>query len=266
MLDGREDQASGLRRLFRRSPPAVVAMFAAGRTPQALAARTLMELARRAPGVAVLDETPGEGGLLEAFGVEPRGDLLHLIDGATQIGSLVSELGRDLTHLSVGGAALALPLLDDDRRDHLVTGLAEIQRRTQLMVVHGVQAEWSRPSPFVLAAPSRMLVIEASARGVTDGVAIIRQLAGAGAGDLAVAVAGARDRHEALALYGQLEALVRRQVGLPLRLIGELERDDLAARLQDQAPPRRERQASAAFLRRLSAWTRTQGMTGGHRA
>ncbi|MCB1955424.1 MAG: flagellar FleN [Rhodocyclaceae bacterium] len=266
MLDGREDQASGLRRLFRRAPPTVVAMFTAGRAPNALAARTLTDLASRARGVAVLDETPGEGGLLEAFGVESRGDLLHLIDGATPIGALVSELGSSLSHLSVGGAALALPLLDDDRRDHLVTGLAELQRKSQLMVIHGMQSEWARPSPFVLAAPGRMLVVEASARGVTDGVAIIRHLAGAGAGDLAVAVAGAKDRREALELFGQLDALVRRRVGLPLRLIGELGRDDLAARLQDQAPPKRERLASAAFLRRLSAWTHSNGMTGGQRA
>ena len=73
-------------------------------------------------------------------------------------------------------------------------------------------------------------------------------------------------RREALELFGQLDALVRRRVGLPLRLIGELGRDDLAARLQDQAPPKRERLASAAFLRRLSAWTHSNGMTGGQRA
>ena len=31
MLDGREDQAAGLRRLFRRAPPKVVALYAGGR-------------------------------------------------------------------------------------------------------------------------------------------------------------------------------------------------------------------------------------------
>lgn len=31
MLDGREDQAAGLRRLFRRAPPQVVALYAGGR-------------------------------------------------------------------------------------------------------------------------------------------------------------------------------------------------------------------------------------------
>jgi len=266
MLDGREDQASGLRRLFRRAPPTVVALFACGRSPRRLAAQTLLQMARRTTRVAVLDEARGDATLLNDFGLVDKGDLLHLIDGATPVGSLLSELAPGLSHLSVAGASLALPLLDDDRREHLVTGLHEVQRHCQMVVIHGAQLELDRPSPFMLASPSRLLVVEASKRGVTDGYAIIRGLAAAGAGDLAVAVAGARDRSEAVELFRQLDALVRQRIGLPLRLIGELERDDLATRLQQQAPPRREREASAAFLRRLSAWSRIEGLAGGQQA
>ncbi|MCB1906767.1 MAG: flagellar FleN [Rhodocyclaceae bacterium] len=266
MLNGREDQASGLRRLFRRAPPTVVAMYACGRAPRRLAARTLLELAHHAPRVMVLDEGRGEDGLLGDFAEDSRGDLIHLIDGATRIGALVSELAPDLGHLSIAGAAMALPLLDEDRREHLITGLHEAQKLCRLMVVHGAAAGELRPSPFVLAAPSHLLVIEASGSGVTDAFALIRRLAGAGAGDLAVAVAGAGERSEAVALFHQLDALVRRRVGLPLRLIGELGRDDLAARLLEQSPPRREREASAAFLRRLSAWTRGDDIFGRQQA
>ncbi len=266
MLDGREDQASGLRRLFRRAPPTVVALFACGRAPHRLASQTLLQMARQAPRVAVLDEARGDGSLLPAFELAEKGDLLHLIDGATPVGSLLSELAPGLSHLAVAGASLALPLLDDDRRDRLITGLHEVQRRCQLVVVHGARVEVERPSPFMLAAPARLLLVEASKRGVTDGYAIIRRLAAAGAGDLAVAVAGAGERSEAVELFRQLDSLVRRRIGLPLRLIGELERDDLAARLQEQSPPRREREASAAFLRRLSAWTRIDGLAGGQQA
>jgi len=37
------DQAAGLRRLFRRAPSAVVALFTSGRAPRQLAVRTLMD-------------------------------------------------------------------------------------------------------------------------------------------------------------------------------------------------------------------------------
>ncbi|MCB1897171.1 MAG: flagellar FleN [Zoogloeaceae bacterium] len=266
MLNEREDQASGLRRLFRRAPPTVVAMYTCGRAPRRLAARTLLELSRRSPRVLVLDEGRGDAALLAEFTGESRGDLIHLIDGTTRIGSLVSELAPDLGHLAVAGAAMALPLLDDDRREHLITGLHDVQKHCSLMVVHGAADSEVRPSPFVLASPSHLLVVEASASGVTDAFATIRRLAAAGAGDLAVAVAAARDRAEAVDLFRQLDALARRRVGLPLRLIGELGRDDLALRLLEQSPPRREREASAAFLRRLSAWTRGEHLLGRQQA
>ena len=48
------DQAAGLRRLFRRTPSAVVALFTSGRSPRDLAVQTLTALtegARR--GVAI---------------------------------------------------------------------------------------------------------------------------------------------------------------------------------------------------------------------
>lgn len=259
MLDGREDQATGLRRLFRRAPPSVAALFACGRDAPALAARSLLNIARGGCGrVAVLDEARGETALAPQFGLGDCGDLLHLIDGRTPVDALVQHVSPALAHLAVAGAALALPLLEDDHRERLIAGLQAVQRHCQLMLVHGASTDALRPSPFVLAAPGRLLVVEASARGVTDGYATIKRLSGAGAGDLAIAVAGAQDRGEARALFGQLEALVRRHVGLPLRFLGEVERDDLFAQLQEVAPGRRDREASAAFLRRLSAWTHSQ--------
>ena len=53
MLDGREDQATGLRRLFRRAPPSVVAVFACGKDARELAAQALISLARGAGRVVV---------------------------------------------------------------------------------------------------------------------------------------------------------------------------------------------------------------------
>ena len=83
MLNEREDQASGLRRLFRRAPPTVVAMYTCGRAPRRLAARTLLELSRRSPRVLVLDEGRGDAALLAEFTRESRGVVIHLIDGTT---------------------------------------------------------------------------------------------------------------------------------------------------------------------------------------
>lgn len=241
----------------------MVALLASGRSPRALAANALEELAGSTLPVAVMDELRGESSLLEEFGLEERGDLLHLIDGHTALAALSHRLAEGLYHVSIAGLSLALPLLEEDHRDRVLAGIAELQRRCQLLVVRA-NADGEFPgSPFLLAAPRRLLVVEASASGVTEAYAIIKRLAAAGAGDLMVAVAGARRRGEACELFAQLEELVRLRVGLPLCLVGEVGHDELAARLIEHAPSRRDRDASAAFLRRVAAWSRSRaGLVG----
>ncbi|HQU90542.1 MAG TPA: flagellar FleN, partial [Denitromonas sp.] len=44
MIDGREDQAAGLRRLFRKAPPTVVAVFSTGHVAARTAARAITRL------------------------------------------------------------------------------------------------------------------------------------------------------------------------------------------------------------------------------
>lgn len=68
------DQAAGLRRLFRRTPSAVVALFTSGRTPRDLAVQTLTALTDGARRVVAIDEhAPDRGSLLAAFGYPEGG-------------------------------------------------------------------------------------------------------------------------------------------------------------------------------------------------
>ena len=61
MLDGREDQAAGLRRLFRRTPPNVAALFVTGHDRSAIAGLAARRMSREGR-VALLDEGRGEAG------------------------------------------------------------------------------------------------------------------------------------------------------------------------------------------------------------
>ena len=56
MIDGREDQAAGLRRLFRQAPPTVVALYATGRHRGQNAVLAAHRIAGRANRVLLLDE------------------------------------------------------------------------------------------------------------------------------------------------------------------------------------------------------------------
>lgn len=253
MIDSHEDQAAGLRRLFRRAPPTVVALYAAGRGRDTMAVRAAYRLAARAERVLILDEARGRQSLAGALGLEPGGDLLSVLGGQVGTADLVQPVPGLIGRVPVSAAALALPLLDEERRMRLIDALRALHRRAGIVVVHASAEEAADPSPFVFAAPRRLLVAETSRSGALEAYAVIKGLAAAGAGSLHVAVSGARTRDEAQAFFDSLEGLVRHHVGVPLAWLGEIERDDLAAGLSAEPAGSAPRESEAAFLRRLAA-------------
>ncbi|MER2551783.1 MAG: flagellar FleN, partial [Thauera sp.] len=116
MLDGREDQAAGLRRLFRRAPPQVVALYAGGRRRADNAVLAAHRIAGRSARVLVLDEAEGGANLSRALGVAAGVDLLQLLDGRSTLADVVQLVPGLVGRVPVAAAALALPLLDDARR------------------------------------------------------------------------------------------------------------------------------------------------------
>lgn len=263
MFDDRQDQAAGLRRLFRRSPPMVAALYVTGRQRGEHA----MRLARRlAAGqrVLLLDEGCGEASLAQAFGLPPEigGDLLQVLDGQHRVTELLQARGM-VARVSIAAAAPALPLLDDGRRKQLLEALTSLQRHAATVLVHAdpQRVEWGL-SPFVQAAPRRLIVAEASASGATESYALIKRLATTGVGSLHVAVAGARGRADANAFFQSLDALVRRHVGVPLAWLGEIERDAIGEGLLQSPAFHHPREPEMAFLRRLAEWGRNQWSNG----
>ncbi len=255
MLDGREDQAAGLRRLFRRAPPQVVALYAGGRRRADNAVLAAHRIAGQAERVLILDEAEGGDALADALGLPAGTDLLQLLDGRTTLSAVVQPVPGLVGRVPAAAAALALPLLDAARRACLVEALRILHRHAGFVLVHASGDQAAEPSPFVQAAPRRLVVAEASASGATEAYQTVKGLAAAGAGSVHVAVCRARGRRDAAAFFDSLAALVRRHVGVPLAWLGEVERDDLAAGLQQplQTPAR---DAGAAFLRKVAAMGR----------
>ncbi|MCL1860994.1 MAG: flagellar FleN [Proteobacteria bacterium] len=252
MIDGREDQAAGLRRLFRQTPPAVVAYYATGRYRVHHAILAAHRIAGQHHKVLLLDEAVGDEALAGALGLDPGPDLLQMLDGRLTLFELLQPVPGLFGRIPAAAAALALPLLDEARRACLLEAMRVLHRRAGFMLIHAGCDSAKDPSPFVQAAPQRLLVAEASASGACESYCVIKQLASAGAGSMHVAVARAHDAADARKFFTSLQALVRHHVGVPLLWLGEVERDDLAAGLTRTPAPPLVREASAVFLRRLA--------------
>lgn len=267
MIDTREDQAAGLRRLFRRAPPTVVALYATGAHRAAAAIHVAHRVAGRSSGVLLLDEAAGQESLAVPLGLADGPDLLGVLGGRIGARELLQPVAGLLGRVPVSAAALALPLLDEERRQCLVGALHSLHRHAGFVLIHASCASAGDPSPFVFAAPRRLVVAEASRSGATEAYRTIKHLAAAGAGALHVAVSRARHRDDASAFFASLNALVRRHVGVPLAWLGEVERDDVAAGLVADAQPTGASAGEAAFLRRLALSARRPAATaqGGRR-
>ncbi len=254
MIDPREDQAAGLRRLFRRAPPIVVALHATGRSRAATALLAAHRIAGQSRLVLLLDEAAGDASLARALGLPDGPDLLGVLGSEIGWREVLQPVPGLVGRVPVSAAALALPLLDDERRARLVASLRELNRHAGFVLIHAGAGTAGAPSSFVCAAPRRLIVAEASRSGATEAYRVIKQLAAAGAGSMHVAVAKARSRDDARDFFAALGQLVRRHVGVPLAWLGEAERDDLAAGLENDAVEASPGDAAAAFLRGLAAF------------
>jgi flagellar biosynthesis protein FlhG len=259
MIASFEDQAAGLRRLFRRAPPVVAALYATGEHARGNALRLAERLAGGASNVIVLDEAAGPESLVAAreAGTAPARDLLQAVDGRVRTHALCASVGGGVFHVPARAAAMALPLLDDERRARLLAAMTELHRRAGFVLVHARDS--LQPSPFVQAAPRCVVLAEASRRGAEESCARIKELAGAGAGAIHLAVARAQDGRDARRFFTELAKLVASRVGVPLAWLGEVEHDDLGSGLAAASPSRSPRDSEAAFMRRLAAWCSANG-------
>jgi flagellar biosynthesis protein FlhG len=174
------DQAAGLRRLFRRTPSAVVALFASGRAPRTLALQTLVALTEGARRVVVLDEhAPDDGSLLSAFGFPEGVDLLGALQGQHDVTENMREVADGLWVVPAAATVHAVSLLDDAHHARLEAGITELQRRADLLAIHAV-GDARRLTPFARAAGRRLLVVEASGVGARGACQWIKGLAAAG--------------------------------------------------------------------------------------
>jgi flagellar biosynthesis protein FlhG len=241
-----------LRRLFRQTPPAVVAFYATGRHRVRHAILAACRIAEQRNKVLLLDEAVGDEALAEPLGLDSEPDLLQMLDGRLTLSGLLQPVPGLFGRIPAAAAALALPLLDEARRACLLEALRVLHRYAGFVLIHAGCDSAKDPSPFVQAAPQHLLVAEASASGATGAYCVIKQLASAGAGSMYVAVARAHDKTDARNFFTSLQALVHQHVGVPLLWLGEVERDDLAAGLARAPVPSMKREAGAVFFRRLA--------------
>jgi len=223
------DQAGTLRRLFRQRPPAVCTVFPTGEGWADHTMRLARRLARSSAPVLVVDEAVSSPTLPEAAGAGRTADLLSALGSTERAIRLIVALPAGVSYLNVKAAALALPLLDEMRRERLLRLFQTLLRPFETVLVHAGRGEAADASPFLTSAPSAVVLAELSAEGVREAVARAQDAALQGRSRLGVVTVGGRDAAEAEAFVRELQGVWWRKVSLRLAGWCRLESLDHAA-------------------------------------
>ena len=218
MVDRREDQASGLRRMFGR--PALYALGVAGEGSTAVTMSLAGALARQGQRVLILDRNRGEAA--SALNLRARYELAQALDGDIRIADALVEspegIGvlpamRGLDRLAQGGA---------DWRRNLEALLAPVAPPYNAWLVNGIPPPGSDADVLLVVAPTQSAIKETYAQ-----IKTLNREARRGA--MRVVVDRARSESVALTAFTSVAETARRFLGARLECLGYLPRDERAA-------------------------------------
>lgn len=219
-IDLSGDQASGLRKLFGKRAPRVVA-FASGREPAGrttLVVQTAAALADAGHGVVIVDENPGPDNATAGFGLSARGDLMNVVAGACSLGEVTVQAAPRVRIVPAARVVREFDPSDDARRQRLAGCLAEIQRGASFVLIDCA----AQLSPLALAARHLAVVVAAHGNAITEAYALVKLAAAARGrrGSFHVAITRTSSESEARAIFENMKRVAREHLGVRLDYLG----------------------------------------------
>lgn len=160
-----DDQAATLRRWFRREPPAMHSLYAAGRDWARMTERFMTRLVTVSGRALLADEATGSVTLPEARGVGRPADLLLVLQTQSPRQRFDLTLRQGWGYLNLKAAAVALPLLDETQRERLFAAFEHHARRYDVVVLFGGGASVADASWWLTSTPRHWLLAEVSGSG-----------------------------------------------------------------------------------------------------
>ena len=233
------DQAAGLRRLLARSTSRVVTVVGArdGLGATSIVVNLAAVLGSSGKDVLVLDENLSQDNVANTLALKPRYDLLNVVRGDKNWQDVILNGAEGVRVLPMARAMQSLPVLDEAQRERLLGTLLAAAQDMDVVLVdaardgHSVCASLSGDEPL-------LLVLNASASGITESYALLKQMAmhnGRQAFDIVVnKVATER---EALAVFDNMAQVARRHLQVRLEYLGHIPVDEKLKRATQLCRP-----------------------------
>jgi flagellar biosynthesis protein FlhG len=243
---GASDQAEGLRRLLVRNQIQVITLVAGkqgvGRT--SLTLNLAVSLVAAGKDVLVLDENPAPHNLTDSLGLFARYDLLDVAQGRCQLRDAALAHGG-YAILPVARLMRMLTRLNKIEQECMVSALMEVSAGVDVVLVDGAMLDANTLVSASLASGVRVVVVmDATASGITESYALIKRLALEHARlRFEIVVNKVPNDQVARLVFGNMEQVARAKLDAKLEYLGCIPQDErqkratqLARSLSDAYP------------------------------
>ncbi len=238
--DNLSDQAEGLRRLLARTAARVVTVVGARSGLGATSVVVNLAAVWGAAGkdVLILDEHLSTSNVANTLALKPRYDLLNVIRGDKTLREVMLHGGDGVQVLPVARAMQALPKLDEAERDRLLDILDQASRGMDVVLVDAAAREGHSVCASLSGDEPLMLVLNATASGITESYAMLKQMA-LDNGRLAfdIVVNKVKNASEAKAIFDNMAQLARRNLDVRLEYMGYIPVDEKLKRATQLCRP-----------------------------
>lgn len=216
------DQAAGLRRLFRATPPRVVGLVPCSASVMPWLVRQIQARVRETSPILVLDERGACGNLADALLVSSRFDLLQAAEGHVSVKDCLVEVERGFQLASVSRLAMALGA--DRMVNQRVFGLLKnLQQHFDEWFFVARAADANGVSQLLQAAPDVVLLADGKPGSITSAYSTLKVLNEHGGLSVASIVLTQVETRESCALASNLERVVNEQLGVKLNFVASLD-------------------------------------------
>lgn len=176
MVDWRDDQAAGLRRLVRTPRRRVIAVTSAGSADSAaVVAAASLELTARGARVLVIDEHEGAQSMAAPLQCATRYDLLQAARGDVSIARATVRVSDLLSLLPAARAAASLHQADARERASVARCVELAEQGAEFVLIRAATGA-DGLSLLAHAASRVVLAVQGHAAGLTDGYLLLKQL------------------------------------------------------------------------------------------
>lgn len=223
------DQAEGLRRLLVSNQTRVITVVAGksgvGRT--SITINLAAALARSGKDVLVLDENHAPNNLLDSLGLFARHDLLDVAQGKCKPREAVLS-AKGFAVLPTARAIHALAKLKQAEQQRLENALTEVSAGMDVMLVDAAMLVGQAAVSSSMASGATLLVVvDATASGITESYALIKKLALENAClQFEIVVNKVVDAKAARTVFENMAKVARRNLAARLGYLGYIPYDD----------------------------------------